>query len=136
VDPPEAAVSVLRNVHRLCEPGGIVLDLTCVPPPAGVEVRGRLIGRLDQERFLERAAHTEQAVAALVVEGLLVDEASLRHEVLEHYETAADLIEDVDGRRYSRLPPAVRESLASIEEPVVERSTCLLRRLRVQPAGQ
>jgi hypothetical protein len=115
----------------LCEAGGVVLDLTCVPPSASIEVDNRSLGRLRQERFLERAARTEHAVSLLIEEGLLVEEASLAHDVRKHYETGRELIEDIDQRRFSRLPPALRKTLTGIEEPVVEHAPCLLRRLRV-----
>jgi hypothetical protein len=135
VDPPEAAVGVLRHVHRLCEPGGLLLDLTCMPPAASIEVDGEVLGRLDQRTFLANAQQTEDAVDLLIGEGLLVEEAAMRHEVLKHFDDGADVIADVDGRRVSRMPPDLRAQLAPVRAPVVERTTCLLRRLRVLLGG-
>lgn len=133
MDPPEAAVGVLRNVLRMCEPGGVLLHLTCMPPPAGIEVDGRLLGRLDQTRFLERVARTEEAVELLISERQLVEEASLVHDVLKHHASGADLIADVGARAYSSVPQALETKLTEVTGPVVERTACLLRRLRVQP---
>jgi len=133
VDPPEAAVGVLRNAHRLCEPGGLLLHLTCVPPPAAIEVDGRLLGRLDESAFLDRVARTEEAVELLIAEGLLVDEASLAHDVLKHYGTGAAAIADIDERPFIRIPAPLRKELTDVAGPVVERTACLLRRLRVLP---
>ena len=117
----------------MCEPGGILLHLTCVLLPAAVEVGGRLLGRLDQSRFLERVARTEEAVELLIAEGLLAEDASLAHDVLKHYDSGPDLIADVGERRFSRVPAGLERGLAGTAEPVVERTACLLRRLRVLP---
>ena len=126
-------MGVLRNVLRMCEPGGILLHLTCLPPAAAIEVEGRVLGRLDQRRFLERVARTEEAVDLLIAEELLVEEASLAHDVLKHYDTSADLIADIGERRFSRVPATLERKLAGTTRPVVERTRCLLRRLRVLP---
>lgn len=124
---------VLRHVHRLTRPGGLVLDLTTVPPAAVIEHRGEVLGSLDQAGFLERAARTEAAVDALVAEGLLVEEASLAHDVLKHFGTAGELVADLEQRPASNLPSALRDLLDGVDGPVAERAFCLLRRLRVQP---
>lgn len=124
---------VLRHVHRLTRPGGLVLDLTTVPPAAVIEHAGEPLGSLDQVDFLERAARTEGAVDALIAEGLLAEEASLAHAVRKHFGSAAGLVADLDQRPASRLPSALRHILDGVEGPVAERSFCLLRRLRVLP---
>ena len=126
-------MSVLRNVIQMCEPGGILLHLTCAPSGAAVEVDGRRLGRLDQSRFLERVARTEKAVELLIAEGRLVEETSLAHDVLKHYDRGPGLIADIDERPFSRVPPALAKELAGIEKPVIERTACLFRRLRVLP---
>ena len=122
---------VLRNAHRLCRPDGVILDLTTVPPAAGIELDGALLGRLDQRSFLADAATTEKAVELLVADGLLVEETSLAHSVLMHFDSGPDAIEDLGGRRVTRLPDELRETIERIDRPLVERSHCLLRRLRV-----
>jgi len=131
---PEDAVGVLRKVHRVCRPGGSVLDLTCVPPAAAVELDGRRLGRLDERRFLERAAQTEAAVDLLIDEGRLLEEASLAHDVLKHYSSGPELVAQVSEREHTRVPPTLTRALAGVDSPVVERTNCLLRRLRVVAA--
>jgi hypothetical protein len=130
VEPPEDAVRVLRHVHRLARPHGVVLDLTSIPPAAVVEHHGDVVGSLDQAVFLERAALTEAAVDAVISEGLLVEEASLAHDVLKYFESGRELVADVAGRRVTRLSPGLKGVLEGIDGPLVERSFCLLRRLR------
>jgi hypothetical protein len=120
----------------MCTPGGVILDLTCVPPAAAVEAGGRFLGRLDQDAFLADAAVTERAVDRLVAEGLLVEEARLPHDVRKHYGSGADLIEDIAERRRADLSPALHDVLVEVREPVIERTSCLLRRLRVPASGR
>ncbi len=122
---------VLCHVRRLCRPEGIVLDLTTVPPEAAVERDGVVLGRLDQAAFLERAARSEATVDRFVADGLLAEEASLEVDVVKHFDSGADLLDDVAEREMTRVPPALRASLPQVAEPLVERSFCLLRRLRV-----
>jgi hypothetical protein len=110
-----------------------MLDLTTIPPAAVIERDGEPLGALEQTAFLERAAKTEAAVDLLIAEGSLVEEASLPHVVLKHFESGRDLIADVAGRAVTRMPTELRDVLETVGEPVVERSFCLLRRLRVPP---
>ena len=122
---------VLGHVRRLCRSGGIVLDLTAVPPEAVVECDGVVLGRLDQASSLERAARSEEAVDSFVAGGLLVEEASVELDVLKHFDSGADLLDDVSERGMTSVPPALATTLERIAMPLVERSYCLLRRLRV-----
>lgn len=124
---------VLRHARRLTKPGGLFVDLTTVPPAAVVELRDEPIGSLDQVSFLERAARTEAAVDLLIDEGLLLEEASLRHSVLKHFGSGRELVADVAARSVTRLPAELRETIELIATPVVERSFCLIRRLRLVP---
>ena len=125
---------VLRHLRPMCRPRAIVLDLTTVPPEAAVERDGVVLGRLDQASFLERAARSEEAVDRFVADGLLVEEASIELDVLKHFDSGPDLLDDVSGRELTAVPPALRATLPLVAAPLVERSFCLLRRLRV-PAG-
>ena len=133
MDPPEAAVGVLRNVVRLCEPGGVVLDLTCLPVPDRMEVDGRLLGYLDQATFLEGVRVTEQAVDLLVEHGLLADEARLEHDVLVHFSSGREAVEHFASSTKSEAPPDLRARLDQINGPVVQRGDSVVRRLRVLP---
>lgn len=124
---------VLRHARRLTKPAGLFVDLTTVPPAAVVELRDKPIGSLDQALFLERAAQTEAAVDLLIDEGLLLEEASLPHSVLKHFGSGRELVAEVAERSVTRMPAELRERTELIADPVVERSFCLIRRLRVLP---
>jgi len=123
-------VRVLRHAHRLCKPGGVLLDLTTVPPSASIEAEGAVLGRLEQTAFLERAAITEAAVDRLVSQGMLVEESVLSLDVLKHFDSGADAIADLAVRPVTKLPAELRVVLETVTSPVVERAWCLLRRLR------
>jgi hypothetical protein len=126
-------VRVLRHAHRLTKPNGVFLDLTTIPPPAVIERDGEPLGSLEQTAFLERARRTEAAVDLLIGDGLLAEEASVPHAVLQHFRSGRELIDDVAERAITRVPVELRDRLERIDEPVVERAFCLLRRLRVKP---
>lgn len=122
---------VLRHAVSLCKPGGVVLDLTSVPPAAVVERDGVVLGSLEQEEFLARAAVTEKAVDRLVAEGRLTEEASIPQAVLKHLDSGPDMLDDLAGRSVTSAGPVLRRVLERVDRPVAERSYCLLRRLRV-----
>jgi hypothetical protein len=116
----------------MCRPGGIVLDLTSVPPAATMELLdGTELGELDQVAFLADAAITEEAVEQFLADGLLEEEASRTLDVLAHFDSGRDAIADMARRGRTRLPDPLRARLEHVDRPVVERSHCLLRRLRV-----
>ena len=133
MEPPEAAVGVLRHVRQLCKPGGVLLHLTCLPVPDRMEAGGRELGELDQTVFIEGVRITERAVDLMVAEGLLADEARLEHEVLVHFASGREAIEHFAGGTKSRVPPELDALLNRIDGPVVQRAGCVLRRLRVLP---
>ncbi len=122
---------VLSHACSLCRPAGILLDLTTVPPAASIECAGTSLGGLEQDAFLAQAAATEAAVDRLIADGRLLEEGRLEHQVLKHFDAGVDLIADIGTRRFADLPPDLIPVLERLLEPVVERASCLLRRLRV-----
>lgn len=129
---PEGVVNVLRRLERSLVPGGILLDLTSVPPAGRVEAGDEVLGRLDQRTFLTRAARTEAGLDELVREGLFSDESRLELDTLEHHASGPELVEDVAGRTHSRLPARLATRLADVARPVVVRERSLVRRLRAR----
>jgi hypothetical protein len=70
------------------------------------------------------------AVDALVLSGLLVEEAVDDHDVRKHYVTGADLVDDFAGKQRT-LPEAALPGLRRVRRPCIVRERCRLRRLRV-----
>jgi hypothetical protein len=91
-------------------------------PPAAV---------LDRRSAAVPAEDGSAAVEARIAAGDLVEEAVDDHDVLKHYSDGADLVDDV-GSSKRRFPDKVIPIVAAIEQPLVVRERCRLRRLRVR----
>ena len=71
------------------------------------------------------------AVDSFVATGRLVEEAVDDHDVLEHYASGADLVDDFVGKE-RRLPEEALPGLRALTQACVMRERCRLRHLRVQ----
>ena len=126
---PEDVVHVLRRFREALVPNGIVLDLQVIRPNPRVEVDGRVLGVIDGSPLFAGADPARAAVDLLVAERLLVEEAVDDHDVLNHYESGAALVEDFAPKE-RKLPPEAVPLLRAIERECVVRERCRLRRLR------
>lgn len=70
------------------------------------------------------------AVDARIAAGDLVEEAVDDHDVRKHYSDGAELVEDVAASK-RRFPQEVVPVVGAIDQPLVVRERCRLRRLRV-----
>jgi hypothetical protein len=111
-------------------PRGVVLDLQVVRPDPKIELDERVIAEIDGEPLFEWADAATAAVDARIAAGDLVEEAVDDHEVCKHYANGADLVDDVAGSK-RHLPEAAVPMLQAIDQPLVVRERCRLRRLRV-----
>jgi hypothetical protein len=123
-------VNVLGRMLEALRPGGIVLDLQVIRPNPQVELDGRLVAEIDGEPLFEWADAATAAVDARIEAGDLVEEATDDHDVRKHYSDGAELVEDVASSK-RRLPEAAVPMVRTIEEPLVVRERCRLRRLRL-----
>lgn len=121
---------VLRRLLRSLVPGGIVLDLLSVPPNARVEAGGEVLGELDGSAFFPRALAAAAGLDALADEGLLAQEHEEAFPILVRYPSGADLLEDVAGRTFTRMPTALARRVGRIEGQCEVREHCLVRRYR------
>jgi hypothetical protein len=122
-------VNVLCRFREALVPDGIVLDLQVIRPHPKVEVNGQLICEADGSALFETADAARDAVDLLIEEQLLAEEAVDDHDVLQHYETGAALVQDWEPKQRS-LPPAAIDQLLEMKGEVVVRERCRLRRLR------
>ena len=127
---PEGVVDVLRHVYETLAPGGVILDLRSVPPPALVEVDGEPLGELDESEFIPRTLGNGEALLALAGEGLLVVEGEVPHEILIVYPTGRDLVEDVAGWGGTTVPPELKARVLAIDRECAVREFCLARSFR------
>jgi hypothetical protein len=123
-------VNVLRRVYEALVPGGTILDLRSVPPPALVEVEGEPVGELDESEFFPRSVHNGEALEGLAHEGLLVLDAEQAHDMLIVYPTGRDLVDDVAGWGDTRVPAAIAARLLPLERECRIREFCLARSFR------
>jgi len=123
-------VDALNRMVEAVAPGGVVLDLQVIRPDPRVELDGRLVAEIDGEPLFEWADAATAAVDARVAAGDLLEEAVDDHDVRKHYENGAELVADV-AQSERRLPEAAVPLVRSIEQPLVVRERCRLRRLRV-----
>lgn len=124
-------VHVLRNMVGAVRPGGLVLDLQVIRPDPVVEAGGRVVCEIDGEPLFRSADAATAAVDGLVAAGVLVEEALDDHDVLKHYASGPELIEDFTAKP-RRIPAEGLERLTSVPGPCVVRERCRLRRLRVR----
>ena len=133
---PKDVVHVLGNMIRAVRPGGTALDLQVIRPDPSVQAGERLLCKIDGEALFRQADAATAAVDALVIDGTLAEEAVDDHDVLVHYPTGADLVDDFKDKE-RRLPPDAIPALLEITQPCVVRERCRLRKLTVagRPPG-
>ena len=120
---------VLRRFREALVPDGIVLDLQVIRPHPRVEVDGRLVCVADGSPLFRTADAARDAVDLLVAEGVLTEEAVNDHDVLQHYASGAELVDDW-AEKERKLPEAALPLLRRIDRECVVRERCRLRLLR------
>jgi hypothetical protein len=123
-------VNVLRRVYEALAPGGTILDLRSVPPPAFVEADGEELGELDESEFFPRSLHNGDALTSLAREGLLALEGEHPHDMLIVYPTGRELVDDVGEWGDTKVPAALAARLLPLERECSVREFCLARAYR------
>jgi hypothetical protein len=123
-------VHVLGKMVEAVTPGGYVLDLQVIRPNPVVEVDGRVVCEIDGEPPFSTADAATAAVDALVRDGRLAEQARDDHDVREHYDNGAELVEAFADRR-RRLPEGEVPTLRALPRRCTVRERCRLRRLQV-----
>jgi len=123
-------VDVLRHMLEAVKPDGLVLDLQVIRPNPTAEIDAEVICELDGRPLFVKADAAVAAVEAAVADGRLVEEAVDDHDVLKHYATGAELVDD--WARSGRHPPAeALPRLRATTRSCVTRERCRLRRFRL-----
>jgi hypothetical protein len=123
-------VHALRRIHESLAPGGILLDMHPIPPHTRVEVRGESLGDLEDEDFLETVAATE---APLWESDLFSLEEELEFDWLERFDSAEELLEEVDGWEELQMPADVAARVRNAEPPIDIWERVVLRRFSRNP---
>jgi hypothetical protein len=124
-------VSALSQMIEATVPGGLILDLQVIRPDPYVELDGEIVARVDGEALFAWGDAATAAIDARIEVGDLAEEAVDDHDVRKHYPGGAELVEEIaDSQR--RLPEEAVPMLKGIEQPLMVRERCRLRRLRVR----
>jgi hypothetical protein len=123
-------VNALRHVHELLVPGGTLLDLHPVTE-GRIEAEGTIIGVIPEPEFIATdLPNVEAAEKQVLADGLFRLEADVELDVLQHFETAADLLER--KAEHLRSEPLLIDRIRSATPPFVVREHAVLRRFRVR----
>jgi hypothetical protein len=126
-------VHALRHVHRLLVHGGTMLDLHPVTEQQ-VEAQDRIVGVIREPEYVERhLPNAEAALEQVIAEGLYVLETEVDFDVLQHFDTTAELLEKAADLLADQ--PALASKIRITPSPLVLREHVVLRRFRALPAA-
>jgi hypothetical protein len=122
-------VHALRNVHELLVPGGTLVDLHPVTEEH-VEAGGEAIGVLEEPEWTEKILpNAETRLREAIHDGFYALEEEIEFDVLQHFDSAEELIEA--KREPLDSQPALRERIRVAAPPLLTREHYVGRRLRV-----
>jgi hypothetical protein len=130
----EGVVNALRHVHELLVPDGTMLDLHPVTE-GRIEAQGVAIGVVPEPEFVATdLPNVEAAVERVVADRLYALEAETSLDVLQHFDTAEELLER--HAEHLQGEDALVARIRSATPPFVVREHAVLRRFRaLHPAG-
>jgi hypothetical protein len=127
----EGVVHALRHVHELLVPGGTMLDLHPVTEQQ-VETETEVIGVIREPEFVERdLPNAEAALRQVMAEGLYVLESEVEFDVLQHFDTARDLLEK--EAEHLATQPELERNIMATAPPLLLREHVVFRRWRALP---
>ena len=92
-------------------PKGLVLDIHPLGDDFPVLVGGRGVGFVDTRKFRKILDAMNKSLERVVDEGLFEERRKLRRHVVEHYDSAAEALEEADSWENLSLPAPVRRAL-------------------------
>jgi hypothetical protein len=125
---PKDVVNVLDNMIGGIRPGGVILDLQVIRPDPRVELAGELVCEIQGGPLFDKADAATAAIDAAIATGRLIEQAVDDHDVLMHYPSGLDLVDDFEDR-LRKIPERAIPRLNAITRPLVIRERCRLRRL-------
>lgn len=118
----------LRHVHRLVVAGGTLLDLHPVTEQH-VYASDGAVGAVTEPDFDAVLANVEASVGIVIADGLYELDAETSLDVLQHFDTAEDLLEHKTEEL--RGEQALVERILAAPPPFVVSEHAVLRRFRV-----
>jgi hypothetical protein len=99
-----------------------------------VESGGRIVGVIAEPEFVDRdLPNAEAGLEQVVAEGLFAFETEVEFDVLQHFDTALDLLEKEAEHLASQA--ALARRIRATSPPLFLREHVVLRRLRALPIG-
>jgi hypothetical protein len=114
---------------------GTLLDLHPIPPSMHAFAEGRDLGVVDERKFFSAVRATERELERVVTEGLFLKEAELQFDVIERFDTLADLLETAEEWGDIRLSKRLRARLRRVEPPIDLHEHLVLRRYRASASS-
>jgi len=97
-----------------------------------VEAEGRIVGVIREPVFVDRdLPNVEAAVGQVIAEGLYALEVQVDFDVLQHFDTAQDLLEKEADHLATQ--PVLADLIRATTPPLVLREHVILRRFRALP---
>lgn len=121
---------VLRQTNEALVPRGVLVDLHPIGVGAHLEAGGRRLGKLDEADFRELVVATEAGLEEAVRLGLFSREVALRRELVERWDDAEELLEDVAEWETQRVPPDVERRVRATDGPIDLIERFVFQRLR------
>jgi hypothetical protein len=121
-------VHALRHVQELLIPGGTLVDLHPVTE-GKVESNGQVLGTLEEPNWItEVLPNAERRLTDAIRDGLYVLEDEMEYDLLQHFDTAEDLVEA--HRDVIEGVPALLERIRAATLPLLTSEHYVGRRLR------
>ena len=107
-----------------------MLDLMPFAAWVPVETAAGELGRFDAREFARTVRQVEAALADVERDGLFALEREVRFDVLEHFDSSVQLLEEVANWRGTTVPKGLRARIERARPPFHVRQPLVLRRFR------
>jgi hypothetical protein len=128
--PLESVVSALHRIHSALVPGGLVLDMQPVGLRPPVESNGQRLGSLDMREWRVTIDHVAALVDQTIADGLFVEEAGRRYDVLETFDDGKELVKTVREWTGTKISPTLAARVERAMPLLTIRESVRLRALR------
>ena len=120
----------LHRIHSALVPGGLVLDMQPVGLRPPVELNGERLGSLDMREWRVTIDHVAALVDETIADGLFVEEAERRYDLLETFHDGKELVETVREWTGTKISPTLVARVERATPPLTIRESVRLRALR------
>ena len=126
---------VLRKIHAVLAPGGLLVDTQPIGPKPRVATDGRELGTLDMREWIKTIHAVDERVAETIAVGLFeqIDERALV--IRDTFDDGPNCLEITGTWQGTRVPKPLADRLAAARDQVTVDQQVRLRLLRRGPAS-